>query len=155
MRATVVVLIALPVLGCRASVERGEPERTIVFQQAERSDTTPQFDDGERHAQRIEVVVADPRGGAAAVGPSPLAALVGKMVKVQFRRDLLGQSAGAPISPTAQGPGGRAVHLVGTVRSVTGGWVVLERERNTYWIPQASILLIEQAESSTTSPAVE
>jgi hypothetical protein len=99
--------------------------------------------------------VTDPRTGEAA-GPSPLAPLVGRNVKVQFRRDALGVAAGAPISPTAQGPGGRAVHLVGTVRSVTGGWLVLERERNTYWIPHSTILVIEQTESPpATLPAVE
>jgi hypothetical protein len=31
----------------------------------------------------------------------------------------------------------------------------VERDRTTYWIPQASILLIEQAEGATTAPSVE
>ncbi len=85
------------------------------------------------------------------VDPSPLTALVGRTVRVQFRRDLLGQSAAAPISPTGPGPGGRAVHLNGTVQSVSGGWLLLEHETHRYWVPHASILLIEVTETAATS----
>jgi hypothetical protein len=154
MRWMTTAVVVIGLAGCRAQVERGEPPSTVFVSDARTSSSDREYDNGDRRAQRIEVVVSDPRGGTA-VGPSPLTALIGKTVKVQFRRDLLGQSAAAPIPPTGQGPGGRAVHVIGTVRSVSGGWLVLEREKNTYWIPQASILLIEQSDEPTTGPSVE
>src|SRR5215218_6051955 len=140
--------------GCRAQVEQHEPGPQIILREGKPSSAQGEYDNGERHPERIEVVVSDPRGGAA-IGPSPLTALIGKTVKVQFRRDLLGQSAAAPIPPTGQGPGGRAVHVIGTVRSVNGGWLVLDHDKANYWIPVASILLIEQTDGPTTAPSLE
>ncbi len=149
-------LIAVPavLLGCRADPHRGEPARMIVVRDAVRPAEQRGDDAGERAPSRIEVVVADPHGGAGA-GSSPLSQLVGRSVKVQFRRDALGVAAPAPIPPIGQGPGGRAVHLNGVVRSVTGGWIVLKRDTNTYWIPHAAVLVIEQPDAPTTVPAGE
>lgn len=138
------------VIGCRASVERGQPPQTIVVREA--PDGGP-VDAGERAPNRIEVVVADPL--AAGAQAPVLAQLVGRSVKVQFRRDALGVAAPAPISPTGQGPGGRIVHLTGTVRSAMDGWLVLERDGNTCWVPHSAILLIEVPDPPTTSPARE
>ena len=148
------VVLATVFVGCVSKNSHTDDKRTIVVRDAPRDGETPAYDSGERHADRIEVVVTDPRSGAA-VGPSPLARMVGQTVKVQFRRDLLGQSAAAPIPPTGQGPGGRAVSVMGTLRTVAGGWITVDRDKTTYWIPQASILLIEQAEGATTAPSVE
>lgn len=139
-------------VGCRAQSERGEPDQTIVFHEASRPIEHRAYDTGDRAPDCIEVVVADPRGGG---GSSALTALVGRSVKVQFRRDVLGLAAPAPVPPTGQGPGGRAVSIVGTVQSVSGGWLVLEREQIAYWVPLASILMIEAPDSPTTAPAVE
>jgi hypothetical protein len=149
-----IVVLATAFTGCVSKDAHTDDKRTIVVHDATREGDRPAYDTGERHPDRIEVVVSDPRSGAA-IGPSPLVRLVGQTVKVQFRRDLLGQSAAAPIPPTGQGPGGRAVSVMGTLRTVSGGWITVERDRTTYWIPQASILLIEQAEGATTAPSVE
>jgi len=152
--AVFVVVLASALVGCVAKSQHADDKRTIVVHDATREGERPAYDTGDRHPDRIEVVVSDPRTGAA-IGPSPLARLVGQLVKVQFRRDLLGQSAAAPIPPTGQGPGGRAVSVTGTLRTVSGGWITVERDKTTYWIPQASILLIEQAEGATTAPSLE
>lgn len=152
--ALVLVLFSAWLSGCRGESERREPDRTIVVRDAtQAAPAERQYDMVGRLPDRIEVVVSDPRGDTATVGPSPLAALTGRRVKVQFRRDLLGQSAAAPIPPTAQGPGGRAVHLAGTVRSAAGGWLVIEDGANTYWVPQAAILVIEAADVPSTVPS--
>jgi hypothetical protein len=148
------VVLAMVLVGCASKNAHTNDKRTIVVHDATREGEGPTYDTGERHPDRIEVVVSDPRSGAA-IGPSPLARLVGQTVKVQFRRDLLGQSAAAPIPPTGRGPGGRAVSVTGTVRTVAGGWITVERDKTTYWIPQASILLIEQTEGATTAPLLE
>ena len=147
-------ILPLVLLGCRAETARYEPAQTIVVRDATRPLEQSGYDSGEHAPNRIEVVVSDPRGGGGS-GPSPLAPLVGRSVKVQFRRDVLGAAAPAPIPPTGQGPGGRAVSISGTVRSATGGWLVLEREKNTYYVPLASILMIEQSDGPATSPAAE
>lgn len=152
-----VVLVAAVLLGCRARNEQGDPEQTIVIRDAQR---LPELGHGEpvdRLPNRIEIVVTEPREDAHAAGASPLASLVGRSVKVQFRRDALGLSttANVPIPLTSAGSGGRAVSLVGTVRSAKGGWLVLERDGNAYWIPQAAILLIESSDAPTTSPSVK
>ena len=139
--------------GCRAQLGRGEPAQTIVVRDATRQ-TERAYDLGERSPNRIEVIVAEPRDGGAA-GNSALMALVGRSVRVQFRRDALGLAAPAPVPPIGQGPGGRAVHLAGIVRSVARQWMVLEHDNSTYWIPQASILLIEQSDTPPTAPAGE
>jgi hypothetical protein len=67
----------------------------------------------------------------------------------------LGSAAPAPVPPTGQGPGGRAVSVTGVVRSATGGWIVLERDKGSYYVSLASVLMIEQTDSPTTSPAEE
>lgn len=152
--ALFVVVLATVFVGCASKDAHTDDKRTIVVHDASREGERPTYDTGEPHPDRIEVVVSDPRSGAA-IGPSPLVQLVGRTVKVQFRRDLLGQSAAAPIPPTGQGPGGRAVSVTGTLRTVSGGWITLERDKTTYWIPQGSILLIEQTEVATTAPSVE
>ena len=149
-----VVLLCGALIGCRASVERGAPAtapQTIVVRESSAAPEQRGYDSGERGPNRIEVVVSDPRDGG---GPPALGQLVGRSVKVQFRRDALGLSAtsNAPVPITGQGPGGRAVSINGTVRSATGGWIVLEREKVSYWIPQAAILLIETSDSPTTAP---
>ena len=145
-------------VGCRASVERGEPAppQTIVVWESSATLGQREYDSGDRAPNRIEVVVSDPGGGGGG-GPPALGQLVGRNVKVQFRRDALGLSAtsNAPVPITGQGPGGRAVSINGTVRSASGGWLVLEREQASYWIPQAAILLIETSDESTTAPAAE
>ncbi len=80
--------------------------------------------------------------------------MIGRVCKVQFRRAALGQAAPAPVAPTGVGPGGRAVHLSGTVRSISDGWLVLERDSATsYWIAQSSILLIELSNAAATMQA--
>ena len=147
-------ILPLVLLGCRADTERGEPGQTIVIRDAARPAEQSDYDSGDRAPNRIEVVVSDPRGGGGS-GPSPLTSLVGRSVKVQFRRDVLGAAAPAPIPPTGQGPGGRAVSISGAVRSASGGWLVLERETNTYYVPLASILMIEQSDAPATSPAAQ
>ena len=151
------LLLPTLLLGCRADFERSEPAQTIVIRDAPRSAEDRGYDSGERAPNRIEVVVSDPRGGGGGNdgSPSPLAALVGRNVKVQFRRDALGVAATAPIPPTGQGPGGRLVSINGTVRSTSGGWLVLERDKNIYYVSLASVLLIEQSDAAATSPAVE
>ncbi len=154
------LLLPALLLGCRADVERGEPAETIVIRDAAPSSKQRGYDSGERVPNRIEVVVSDPRGGGDGGGggndggPSPLASLVGRSVKVQFRRDALGAAAPAPIPPTGQGPGGRLVSINGIVRSASGGWLVLERDKHTYYLPLSSILLIEQSDAPATLPAV-
>ena len=153
--ATVVLCGTLA--GCRASVERGEapPQQTIVVRESAAAPEQREYDSGERAPNRIEVVVSDPRGGGG--GPPALGQLIGRNVKVQLRRDALGLSAtsNAPVPITGQGPGGRAVSINGTVRSASGGWIVLEREKVSYWIPQAAILLIETSDAPATAPAGE
>jgi hypothetical protein len=150
MRMATFVVLAVAMAGCKSS-QTSELPQTVLVRKAHAPAGSREYDTGERHSDRIEVVVSDPRSGAA-IGPSPLAQLVGQTIKVQFRRDLLGQSAGAPIPPTGQGPGGRAVSVTGTLRSVTGGWLAIEHEKTTYWIPQSSVLLIEQSDMPTTGP---
>ena len=150
LRAATFVLLVMALVGCVSKNEHAD-KRTIVVRDAPPGSTDGGYDTGDRRPDRIEVVVNDPRSGAA-IGPSPLARLIGQTIKVQFRRDLLGQSAGAPIPPTGQGPGGRAVSVTGTLRSVTGGWLAIEHEKTTYWIPQSSVLMIEQSEMPTTAP---
>ena len=110
------------------------------------------FDTGEPHdPERIDVVVAGRRRSA---GAAPLSSLVGRQCKVQFRRDALGLAAPAPVPPTGQGPGGRAVSLEGTVRSISGAWIVIERDGRSYWVAQSSVLLIEVLDAPpATSPA--
>lgn len=157
LRVAVAMLSAF-VLGCRGESGRQEPDRTIVVRnmtQAAPALTERRYDTGSRLSDRIEVVLTDPRGGDAGNGLPALAALTGRSVNVQFRRDLLGQSAAAPISPTARGPGGRAVHLAGTVRSAARGWLVIEDDEKTYWIPQAAILVIEVTDAPATAPSGE
>ena len=153
------ILVALALLyaalvGCRASYERGEPapQTIVVRESAASAPHDGEYDSGERAPNRIEVVVSDPRGGG---GPPALAQLVGRSVKVQFRRDALGLAAttNAPVPLTGQGPGGRAVSINGVVRSASGAWIVLEREKISYWIPQAAVLLIETADAPATAPA--
>lgn len=146
-------LAALSVCGgCRASQERDPQRRTIVIRDAAQPGRESAFDVGDRPPSRIEVVIdADTSGGA--IGPSPLSALVGRSVRIQFRRDALGAAAPAPIPPTGQGPGGRAVHLDGFVRSVAGGWLVLEHNAKTSWVPQAAILVIEVSDQPSTAPS--
>lgn len=148
--ATAVLCGALA--GCRASVERGEPPQTVVVREA--ATEQRENDSGDRAPARVEVVVSEPSSGG---GPPALGQLVGRSVKVQFRRDALGLSAtsNAPVPITGQGPGGRAVSINGTLRAATGVWLVIEREKTSYWIPQASILLIETADAPATSPANE
>ena len=147
------LLLVLPVilmLGCRADREREAPATIIVRDAAAPSADAREYDSGERSPHRIEVVVSDPRNSGA-TGPSPLAALVGRHVRVQFRRDALGSAAPAPIPPTGQGPGGRAVSVTGIVRSASGGWIVLERDKGTYYVSLASVLMIEQMDGPATS----
>ena len=146
------VALAL-VAGCRADLERGEAKHTVVVRDATSSmPDSSGYDTGDRDPRRIDVVVSDPRGGG---GSAALGALVGRNVRVQFRRDMLGVAAPAPIPPTGQGPGGRAVNVSGSVRSVPSGWLVLERDNRTVWVPLASILLIEVTDAPSTLPAVE
>jgi hypothetical protein len=76
---------------------------------------------------------------------SALAPLIGQDVRVHFRRDAQGAATNAPL--------GRAVTATGTVRSVAGGWLVIERDRNTQWIPHSSILVIDVMSAPTTAPA--
>lgn len=139
-------------LGCRGADARRDLDHTIVVRHAGPADG--HFDTGEPHdPERIDVVVAGPRAAGRA---TPLSSLVGKSCKVQFRRDALGLAAPAPIPPTGRGPGGRAVSIEGTVRSISGAWIELERDGQTYWVAQSSILLIEVPEQPlTTSPSVE
>ncbi len=156
-RRVAALLLPVILLGCHAKTERGEPHQTIVVRDATRPVEPREYDLGDRELNRIEVVVTNPHGGddVDGAGKSPLALLVGRSVKVQFRRDALGLSAtsNAPIPLTSPGPGGRAVSLIGIVRSASGGWLVIEREKYTYWVPQAAILLIEVTDPSTTAPA--
>jgi hypothetical protein len=147
-------LLLLPVvllLGCRADQKRAGPAQTIVVRDALRSADAREYDSGERAPDRIEVIVAEPRDGAGRSGASPLSALVGRSVRVQFRRDALGLAAPAPVPPTGQGPGGRAVSVSGVVRSATGGWLVLEGDKGRYYVSLTSVLMIEQTDSPTTS----
>ena len=151
-----VLLVAAVLCGCRADREQDAPAQTIVVRDAPRSADAREYDSGERAPNRIEVVVADPRGGGVGgSGPSPLSALVGRNVRVQFRRDALGSAAPAPVPPTGQGPGGRSVSVTGVVRSATGGWLVLEHDKGSYYVSLASVLMIEQSDSSTTLPDTE
>lgn len=148
--AAVVVIPTLAV-GCRASREEGAAPQAIVVREFESAQRD--YDAGERAPNRVEVVVSDPRAGG---GPPALGQIVGRIVKVQLRRDALGLSAtaNAPFPITGQGPGGgRAVSISGMVRSASGGWLVVERETVSYWIPQAAILLIETSDAPATAPA--
>ena len=148
--ALMMLLAAVLLPGCRAEREHDQPAQTIVVRDAPRATDEREYDLGERAPNRIEVVVTDPRGGGSS-GPSPLSALVGRNVRVQFRRDALGLAAPAPVPPTGQGPGGRAVSVSGVVRSATGGWLVLDREKGSYYVSLASVLMIEQLDGPATS----
>jgi hypothetical protein len=154
MRISLRSLVFVVACGAMTSGCRRDVEHTIVVRHAPPSGDAAAYDAGEaREPDRIDVVVAGPRGAAAA---SPLSSLIGQRCKVQFRRDALGLAAAAPVPPTGQGPGGRAVSIEGTIRSVTGAWIVLERDGRTYWVAQSAVLLIEVADQlPTTSPTVE
>ncbi len=162
-RRVAALLLPAILLGCQSKNQRGDPLQTIVVRDATRPVEPREYDLGDRAPNRIEVVVTDPQGGGGGgdgdggggAGQSPLASIIGRSVKVQFRRDALGLSAtsNAPIPLTSPGPGGRAVSLTGIVRSARGGWLVIDRETDTYWIPQAAILLIETFDAPTTAPA--
>lgn len=159
-RRVAALLVPAILLGCQSKNERDEPLQTIVIRDDTRPVEPQEYDFGDRAPNRIEVVVANQHGdgaGGGDAGQSPLASLVGRSVKVQLRRDALGLSAtsNAPIPLTSPGPGGRAVSLSGIVQSASGGWLVIDREKNTYWVPQAAILLIETFDAATTAPAAE
>ncbi len=138
--------------------ERHRSHQTLVVESSTQpSASVPEYDSGQR-TDRIEVFMREQRGPSVEAGgarsSASLDALVGRVCKVQFRRDALGQAAPAPVGPTAAGPGGRAVHLSGTIRSVGDGWLVLERDSATsYWIAQSSILLIELSDPPATQQA--
>ena len=74
--------------------------------------------------------------------PSPQS-LVGRFVRVQFRRDALGLSATAPLPADATGVGGRNTFVDGTLTDLSAEWVVLASGGKTYWIPQHAVLMIE------------
>lgn len=154
-RQITVLFFAVIIIGCRSKNEHGEPAQTIVVRDAAGPMEQRGYDSGNPAPNRIEVVMTDPNGGGGA-GLSPLGTLVGRSVKVQFRRDALGLTAtpNAPIPLTSPGQGGRAVSISGAVQSASGGWLVLEREASTYWIPQAAVLLIETSDLPTTAPAM-
>jgi len=150
-RIGLLVLPAVLLLGCRADREREAPTTIVVRDAAAPSADAREYDSGDRSPHRIEVVVSDPRTSGGATGPSPLSALVGRNVRVQFRRDALGSAAPAPVPPTGQGPGGRSVSVSGFVRSASGGWIVLERDKGSYYVSLASVLMIEQTDEPTTA----
>lgn len=73
--------------------------------------------------------------------------LIGRMCRVQFRRDALGLAGAAPLSPEADSSGGRPVFLSGRVHGLDDRWLVLRTARGTVHIPVGMILLIELEES--------
>jgi hypothetical protein len=91
--------------------------------------------------QQPQLVAVQPLPGAMSV-------LVGKPVRISFRRDALGLASSSIPEPNASMITGRTVQLSGIVQSVADGWIVVHadvqsNESRSYWIPTASILLIE------------
>jgi len=74
---------------------------------------------------------------------SYLSQQVGKVCKVQFKRNALGGGATLPVPPTTDVFNGAAVSLSGTLRAVDRQAVVLDSGTKTYWIPKDCVLLIE------------
>lgn len=79
-------------------------------------------------------------GGSGAGAPIEL---LGKPVRIQFRRDALGMAAPATLGPDAPSAGGRTIALDGTLIDLTDQWLVLRGQGRTYWIPHHVVLLIE------------
>jgi hypothetical protein len=69
--------------------------------------------------------------------------LVGRRVRIQFRRDAVGLAGPTPLGADAPSTPGRTTSLDGTLTGTTNGWLVLRGQGKTYWIPQAAVLLIE------------
>jgi hypothetical protein len=78
----------------------------------------------------------------------PLAALVGKDCKVQFKRNALGGGADLPVSPFFDVINGAQVSCVGRLLAVTRDGLFLKMpEGNRHlWIPMDSILLVDVQE---------
>jgi hypothetical protein len=74
----------------------------------------------------------------------PLAERIGKRCRVQFRRgDGLGSGANLPVSPTTGEINGAEVSVIGQLRAVSSDWIALESDKREYYIPRASILLVQ------------
>lgn len=73
--------------------------------------------------------------------------LIGKTVKVQFRRDALGGAASIPISPFTDNMNGADTSALGKVEIVEGNWIVIQRSGKLTWIPREVILAIEEPDN--------
>ncbi|MGL4461603.1 MAG: hypothetical protein ACRDD1_00035 [Planctomycetia bacterium] len=77
---------------------------------------------------------------------APLSRHVGEQCTVQLRRgDALGAAGEAPVAPTTTNLNGADVNLVGVLKQVREGWVVIESRGRLFHLPTSSILLIEFA----------
>jgi hypothetical protein len=68
--------------------------------------------------------------------------LVGKLCTVQFRRDVLGTTSGALVSPEETKVGGVDTTIQGVLKSTSGEWVVITDKGRDVWIPKSVILAI-------------
>lgn len=73
-----------------------------------------------------------------------LAGKIGQNCTVQFRRgDGLGGGGNVPIPPTTNAMNGAEVSVGGKLQAVEGNWIVVGVDKQEYYIPRESILLIQ------------
>jgi hypothetical protein len=72
-----------------------------------------------------------------------LSGQIGKACTVQFKRNALGYSFGAPSAPTTTSLNGADVALTGKLLRLNAGWVCIGVDDKEFTIPRDVILLVE------------
>jgi hypothetical protein len=72
-----------------------------------------------------------------------LSGQIGKACTVQFKRDALGFSAGAPSAPTTMNQNGADVAVTGKLLRLNAGWLCVAVGDKELTIPRDVILLVE------------
>jgi len=92
----------------------------------------------------ITILFVSQNNSRAAFGSGLSQPPIGKDCVIQFRRgDALGGASNLPVSPITGSINGAQTSMAGKLRNVTEEWIVIESNASTYWIPKASILLIQ------------
>lgn len=68
---------------------------------------------------------------------------VGKECVVQFKRDILGQSAELPTPANTESINGAEVQLTGKYLGVSDEWVIIEQDGEEIWIYKPNILYLK------------
>ena len=123
----------LPLLGgCRSEAVRPQPHQV---------EQAPTHDVRQQSAEPVRAEQPQAAGHEQELVDQ---SLVGRSVRVQFRRDALGMAGNVPIEPDAEQAGPRPITVGGTVRRVTNDWLVIDPDnRHEYYIPRGVVLMVD------------